>query len=79
MAAERDEVTGKLTTGHVWDGIKELNTPMPTVVAWLYRLSVVAAVIYWVLMPAWPYVTDYTRGILGYHQRVSPLSGCRAG
>jgi cytochrome c oxidase cbb3-type subunit 3 len=71
MAPERDEVTGKLTTGHVWDGIQELNTPMPTVVAWLYRLSVVAAVIYWVLMPAWPYVTDYTRGVLGYHQRVS--------
>ena len=67
MAPERDEVTGKLTTGHVWDGIRELNTPMPRFVVVLYWLSVLIAVIYWVLMPAWPYVTDYTRGILGYH------------
>lgn len=71
MAPERDEVTGKLTTGHVWDGIRELNTPMPRFVVVIYWLSVLIAVIYWVLMPAWPYVTDYTRGILGYHQRVS--------
>ncbi|MDA0261461.1 MAG: cytochrome-c oxidase, cbb3-type subunit III [Proteobacteria bacterium] len=71
MEPERDEVTGKLTTGHVWDGIKELNTPMPTGVAWIYRLAVLWAFVMWILMPAWPYVTDYTRGVLGYHQRVS--------
>ena len=71
MEPERDEVTGKLTTGHTWDGIKELNTPMPGFVKVLYWGSVVIAFGYWVLMPAWPYVTDYTRGVLGYHQRAS--------
>lgn len=71
MEPERDEVTGKLTTGHVWDGIKELNTPMPRFVVALYWLSVAFAVGYWILMPAWPYITDYTRGALGYHQRVA--------
>ena len=69
MEPERDEVTGKLTTGHVWDGIKELNTPMPGFVKVCYWASVVFAVGYWILMPAWPYVSDYTRGVLGYQQR----------
>ena len=27
--SELDRVTGKTTTGHEWDGIKELNTPLP--------------------------------------------------
>ena len=31
---EKDEVTGTATTGHEWDGIKELNTPLPK--WWLY-------------------------------------------
>ena len=69
MEPERDEITGKMTTGHVWDGIKELNTPMPRFVKALYWLSIIFAVGYWILMPAWPYVSDYTRGILGYQQR----------
>ena len=29
---ERDPVTGRMTTGHEWNGIKELNTPVPRVV-----------------------------------------------
>lgn len=28
-AEERDKHTGYLTTGHEWNGIKELNTPVP--------------------------------------------------
>ena len=31
---EKDAVTGTETTGHEWDGIKELNTPLPK--WWLY-------------------------------------------
>ena len=26
---EKDDVSGTATTGHVWDGIRELNTPLP--------------------------------------------------
>ena len=26
---ERDEFSGQMTTGHEWNGIKELNTPVP--------------------------------------------------
>ncbi|WP_286364304.1 cbb3-type cytochrome c oxidase N-terminal domain-containing protein, partial [Azospirillum sp. B4] len=31
---EKDAHTGRETTGHEWDGIKELNTPLPK--WWLY-------------------------------------------
>ena len=51
---ERDAVTGTETTGHEWDGIKELNTPLPK--WWLYVLyaTIVWSIGYWVIYPAWP-------------------------
>lgn len=72
MAHEReiDPVTGVETTGHVWDGdLKELNKPLPR--WWLYVLyaTIVWAIGYWVLYPAWPTRDGYTKGILDYSQR----------
>ncbi len=68
---ERDEVTGIETTGHEWDGIKELNNPLPR--WWLYILyaTIVFALIWWVLFPAWPTVETYSKGVLGWsrHQQ----------
>jgi cytochrome c oxidase cbb3-type subunit III len=66
---EHDDVSGRKTTGHVWDGIKELNTPLPS--WWLYILyaTIVWGIGYWIVYPAWPMVTDYTRGLLGYSSR----------
>ena len=57
------------TTGHEWDGIEELNKPLPR--WWLYTFyaCIVWAIGYWILMPAWPLVSGYTRGALGYSQR----------
>jgi len=68
-STEHDEVSGRATTGHVWDGIKELNTPLPS--WWLYVLyaTIVWAFGYWVVYPAWPMVSDYTRGMFGYSSR----------
>lgn len=68
---EKDEITGRETTGHEWDGIKELNTPLPK--WWLYTFyaSIIYAVIYWVLYPSWPYVTGYFGGIIGGNQRIA--------
>ena len=40
---ERDPHTGSLTTGHEWNGIKELNTPVPQAV--LFFLIVDRAVL----------------------------------
>ena len=66
---EIDPVTGIETTGHEWDGIKELNTPLPK--WWLYTFyaTIVWAVGYFVLYPAWPSLSGYTTGMLGYSSR----------
>lgn len=63
---ERDAFTGTETTGHVWDGVKELNTPLPK--WWLYVLyaTIVWSIGYWIVYPAWPGISDYTRGLFGY-------------
>lgn len=66
---ERDEHSGTQTTGHEWDGIKELDTPMPRWWLWTMYATIVWAIGYWIVMPAWPLVTDYTRGMLGYSSR----------
>jgi cytochrome c oxidase cbb3-type subunit III len=64
-----DEVSGTETTGHEWDGIQELNTPLPK--WWLYILyaTIIWSVGYMVVYPAWPLVSDYTKGTFGYSSR----------
>ena len=66
---ERDSYTGYLTTGHEWNGIKELNTPVPRVVYFFLTLAVLFSVGYWILMPAWPLGVTSTKGLLGIDQR----------
>lgn len=68
---ERDEHTGVETTGHEWDGIKELDTPLPRWWLWVWYGSMAFAVVYWVLMPAWPGISGYSRGILGKSDRAA--------
>jgi cytochrome c oxidase cbb3-type subunit 3 len=52
------------TTGHAWDGdIQEFNNPLPNWWLWGFYLTVVFAVIYWFLYPAWPIGESYTKGI----------------
>ena len=62
---ERDPHTGHMTTGHEWNGIKELNTPVPRVVYFFLIVTVAFSVVYWLLMPAWPLGLTYTKGLLG--------------
>ena len=66
---EIDPVTGTATTGHDWDGIQELNTPLPRWWLWLFYVTIVWSVGYWVVYPAWPLVTDATKGVFGYNTR----------
>lgn len=66
---EIDEITGFETTGHEWDGIKELDKPLPRWWLWVLYATIVWSVGYWILMPAWPLVSGYTTGFLGYSQR----------
>ena len=64
---ERDLATGVQTTGHEWDGIKELNNPLPR--WWLLVLyaCVIYGLGYTVFYPAWPSLSGYTKGLLGYN------------
>lgn len=57
------------TTGHSWDGIEEFNNPLPR--WWLYTFyaTIVWAIGYTILYPAWPLVKQATPGILGYNTR----------
>ena len=68
---ERDLHSGYMTTGHEWNGIKELNTPVPGVVYFFLWLTLAFAVIYWLLMPAWPLGLTYTKGFLRVDQRTA--------
>jgi cytochrome c oxidase cbb3-type subunit 3 len=66
---EKDAISGVETTGHEWDGIKELNNPLPK--WWIYVLyaTIIWAIGYWIAMPAWLTISGYTKGVLGYSQR----------
>ena len=67
----RDAVTGTSTTGHEWNGITELDTPVPRAVLWFIFLTHIWALGYWLLMPTWPLVFTYTKGFLGVDQKTS--------
>lgn len=66
---DRDEISGTDTTGHEWDGIRELDTPLPRWWLYIFYATIVAAAVYWVLMPAWPLVGGYTKGLLNFSDR----------
>ena len=52
------------TTGHAWDGdLQEFNNPLPTWWLWGFYATVVFALVYWVLYPAWPVGDSFTKGI----------------
>jgi cytochrome c oxidase cbb3-type subunit 3 len=69
MAKKHEAATEPETTGHEWDGIHELNKPLPKWWLWTFYATIVWAIGYWLLMPAWPLVSSYTKGFLGYSQR----------
>ena len=74
---ETDAHSGTATTGHEWDGIKELDTPLPRWWLYIFYASIIWSVIYWVLMPAWPALpglageTDHTRGLRNHSERAN--------
>jgi cytochrome c oxidase cbb3-type subunit III len=86
MAGNRDidHHSGVETTGHSWDGIKELNNPLPRWWILVFYATIVWAIGYWVAFPAWPMLpgadgnSDYTKGVLGYSPRADANAGVAA-
>ncbi|MFO1074589.1 MAG: cytochrome-c oxidase, cbb3-type subunit III [Geminicoccaceae bacterium] len=72
MAAkgEIDEITGVDTTGHEWDGIRELNNPLPRWWVYVFYVCILISVVWWVLFPSWPWSNGHLPGILGSNQRL---------
>jgi cytochrome c oxidase cbb3-type subunit 3 len=64
-----DEVSGVSTTGHEWDGIRELNNPLPRWWVWTFYSTIVWAIGYMIFYPAWPLINAATTGVLGYSSR----------
>ena len=66
---EVDSVSGTATTGHAWDGIKELNTPLPRWWVITFYITIIWAIGYWIVYPAWPLISSNTAGLFGYSSR----------
>src|SRR5690606_9523531 len=77
-----DDVTGISTTGHEWDGIRELDNPMPRWWLWTFYATIAWSLAYTIAYPAWPLISSATNGLLGYSSRAelrTELDGAEAG
>ncbi|PHP66464.1 cytochrome-c oxidase, cbb3-type subunit III [Zhengella mangrovi] len=64
-----DEVSGVETTGHEWDGIRELNNPLPRWWLWTFYFTIIWAIGYTIVYPAWPGLTTNTKGLFNWSSR----------
>ncbi|WP_084861748.1 cytochrome-c oxidase, cbb3-type subunit III [Salibaculum halophilum] len=67
--SEKKEYDGVETTGHEWDGIEELNNPLPRWWVWIFYATIVWGIGYSIAYPAWPGIKSSTAGLLGYSTR----------
>ena len=69
-----DKVSGQTTTGHEWDGIRELNTPLPRWWLWIFYACIAWAFVYWIFYPSWPLANNFVPGVLGHTNRAAVLA-----
>ena len=62
---EKDIVSGQDTTGHEWDGLKELNTPLPKWWLWTFYATIVWGLAWVIIYPSVP----FWRGTSGWIAR----------
>lgn len=65
---EIDKVSGVETTGHEWDGLRELNNPLPRWWLWVFIVTIIWSIGYFVVYPSWPVPGGHLKGIKGYTQ-----------
>ena len=73
-----DEATGQTTVGHSYDGIEELNTPLPRWWLWTFYATIIWGIGYTIAYPAWPLVSSATAGLLGYSTRANVATAIEA-
>ncbi|MFZ9500309.1 MAG: cytochrome-c oxidase, cbb3-type subunit III [Beijerinckiaceae bacterium] len=64
-----DALSGTSTTGHEWDGIRELNTPLPKWWLYMFYATIVWSIGYFVVYPAIPLATGFTPGVWNWTSR----------
>ena len=64
-----DQPTGTEFVGHEWDGIEELDTPLPRWWLWTFYATIVWAIGYVIAYPAWPMIDRATEGVIGWTSR----------
>jgi len=67
--ARIDEPTGTHTVGHEWDGIEELNTPLPRWWLLTFYATIIFAIGYVIAYPAIPGLHGASKGLLGWSSR----------
>ncbi len=65
---EIDEATGVELKDHEWDGLQELNNPLPRWWVWVWIVCIIWAIWYMVIYPSWPTFDGNTKGTSGYTQ-----------
>jgi cytochrome c oxidase cbb3-type subunit 3 len=75
---EKDSISGRDTTGHEWDGLHELNTPLPRWWLNVFYVCIGIALVMFLLLPSIPYGRGYWHGLLGYSQRASVDAAVKA-
>ena len=69
--SEKKDYNGVETTGHEWDGIEELNNPLPRWWVWVFYATIVWGIGYTIAYPAWPGIKNSTAGLLGFSTRAN--------
>ena len=73
-----DEATGIETVGHSYDGIEELNTPLPRWWLWTFYATIIWGLGYTIAYPAWPLISGATEGVLGWSTRANVAADIEA-
>jgi cytochrome c oxidase cbb3-type subunit 3 len=62
--ADNEQKQGVQTTGHVWDGdLQEYNNPLPVWWTYTFYVTILFAIVYWVIYPSWPVGKGFMSGV----------------